>query len=199
MIKLYDHNLSGNCFKVRLLLTQAQIEFESAVVDVFTGENKLDKYLKINPAAKIPCIDDNGLLVWESNAILLYLSEAYPKGYLPDDINSRANIYKWLFFNKTSVDPYLAKARAMLKFYPNGSENLDELNFLQNEGNKSLAIIDNYLKDRTFFDDKYSIADIAFYPYIKLSYEGDILLDKYKNIINWINKVESTKNFIEIY
>ena len=98
MIKLYDHNLSGNCFKVRLLLTQAQIEFESVVVDVFTGENKLDKYLKINPAAKIPCIDDNGLLVWESNAILLYLSEAYPKGYFPDDINSRANIYKWYWW-----------------------------------------------------------------------------------------------------
>ena len=51
MINLYDHPLSGNCYKIRLFLTQAQIEFETEVVDVFKGENKSDDFIRINPAA----------------------------------------------------------------------------------------------------------------------------------------------------
>ena len=75
MIKLYDHPLSGNCYKIRLFLAQAQIEFETEVVDVFKGENKSDDFIRINPAAKIPAIEDDGEILWESNAILFYLCE----------------------------------------------------------------------------------------------------------------------------
>ena len=196
MIKLYDHPLSGNCYKVKLLMAQSNVEFVTEIVDVFKGENKKDKFIAINPATKIPAIDDDGIIVWESNAILMYLCEKYSPILLPYDLQGRAEAYKWLFFNKTSVDPFLAKARAILKFYPEDAQDSDELKNLQDEGIKSLKIIDNHLEGKTFFVGNYSIVDIAYYPYIKLSHEGKIDLVQFPNILEWIKKVETTDNFI---
>ena len=196
MIKLYDHPLSGNCYKVKLLMAQSNIEFVTEIVDVFKGENKKDKFIGINPATKIPAIDDDGIIVWESNAILMYLCEKYSPILLPYDLRGRAEAYKWLFFNKTSVDPFLAKARAILKFYPKDAQDLDELRKLQDEGLKSLKIIDNHLEGKAFFVGNYSIVDIAYYPYIKLSHEGKIDLVQFPNILEWIKKVEATDDFI---
>ena len=108
-------------------------------------------------------------------------------------------IYRWIFYNKTSVDPNLAKARAIKKFFPSDKQNSKELEFLQREGIKSLELIDKHLSRNDFFVNNYSVADIAMYPYIKLSYEGEILLEEYKNILNWIDRVENTAKFIPIY
>ena len=196
MIKLYDHPLSGNCYKVKLLMAQSNVEFVTEIVDVFKGENKKDKFIGINPATKIPAIDDDGIIVWESNAILMYLCEKYSPMLLPYDLKGRAEAYKWLFFNKTSVDPFLAKARAILKFYPKDAQDLDELRKLQDEGLKSLKVIDNHLEGKVFFVGNYSIVDIAYYPYIRLSHEGKIDLVQFPNILEWIKKVETTDNFI---
>ena len=126
----------------------------------------------------------------------MYLCEKYSPILLPYDLQGRAEAYKWLFFNKTSVDPFLAKARAILKFYPEDAQDLDELRKLQDEGLKSLKIIDNHLEGKAFFVGNYSIVDIAYYPYIKLSYEGKIDLVQFPNILEWIKKVEATDNFI---
>ena len=124
MIKLYDHPLSGNCYKVKLLLVQAGLNFETIVIDVFKGENRSGELTKINPAAKIPVIDDDGYIIWESNAILVYLAEKYASNYIPRNIKGRGTVFKWLFFNKTSLDPYLAKSRAILKFIPKSKQDL---------------------------------------------------------------------------
>ena len=199
IIKLYDHELSGNCYKVRLLLNQLSLDFESIKIDVFKGENKKDFFKEINPAMKIPVINDGGLILNESNAILLYLCDKYKSKLVSNSIESRAKIYSWLIYNKTSVDPFLAKARAIKKFYPDDKQDLNELQYLKIEGIKSLKVIDNYLKTSNFFSNEYSIADIAMYPYIKLSYEGEIFLDEYENILKWIERVENTDKFTPIY
>ena len=196
MIKLYDHPLSGNCYKIRLFLAQAQIEFKTEVVDVFKGANKADDFIKINPAAKIPAIEDDGQVLWESNAILFYLCEKYSPILLPYDLMGRADAYKWMFFNKTSVDPFLAKARAILKFFPKEAQNLEELKSLQKQGVSSLKILDDHLAGKAFFVDNYSIVDIAYYPYIKLCNEGNIELDNFPNILEWLIRVENTDNFV---
>tara|TARA_B100001559_G_C16297871_1_gene528196 strand:+ start:51 stop:650 length:600 start_codon:yes stop_codon:yes gene_type:complete len=199
MIKLYDNPLSGNCFKVKLLLVQSKILFESIIIDVFKGESRKDPFLQINNAGKIPAIDDNGFVLNESNAILLYLAEKYNKNLLSENLDERGKIYSWILYNKTSVDPNLAKARAIKKFFPSDKQNSKELEFLQREGIKSLELIDKHLSRNDFFVNNYSIADIAMYPYIKLSYEGGIDIDIFKNITLWMNRVENTREFINIY
>ena len=199
MIKLYDNPLSGNCFKVKLLLVQSKVPFESVIIDVFKGESRKAQFLQINNAGKIPAIDDNGFILNESNAILLYLAEKYNKNLLSESLDERGKIYSWIFYNKTSVDPNLAKARAIKKFFPSDKQNSKELEFLQREGIKSLELIDKHLSRNDFFVNNYSVADIAMYPYIKLSYEGGIDIDIFKNITLWMNRVENTKEFINIY
>jgi glutathione S-transferase len=199
MIKLYDNPLSGNCFKVKLLLVQSKVPFESIIIDVFKGESRKDPFLQINNAGKIPAIDDNGFILNESNAILLYLAEKYNKNLLSENLDERGKIYSWILYNKTSVDPNLAKARAIKKFFPSDKQNLKELEFLQREGVKSLELVDKHLSENDFFVNNYSVVDIAMYPYIKLSYEGGIDIDIFKNIILWMNRVENTKEFVNIY
>lgn len=199
MIKLYDNPLSGNCFKVKLFLVQSKIPFESIIIDVFKGESRKAPFLQINNAGKIPAIDDNGFILNESNAILLYLAEKYNKNLLSENLDERGKIYSWILYNKTSVDPNLAKARAIKKFFPPEKQNSKELEFLQSEGIKSLELIDKHLSGNDFFVNNYSVVDIAMYPYIKLSYEGGIDIDIFKNITLWMNRVENTKEFINIY
>ena len=199
MIKLYDNPLSGNCFKVKLLLVQSKIPFESIIIDVFKGESRKPPFLDINNAGKIPAIDDNGFILNESNAILLYLAEKYNKNLLSENLDERGKIYSWILYNKTSVDPNLAKARAIKKFFPSDKQNSKELEFLQKEGIKSLELIDKHLSGNDFFVNNYSVVDIAMYPYIKLSYEGGIDIDIFKNIALWMNRVENTREFINIY
>jgi glutathione S-transferase len=166
---------------------------------VFKGESRKAPFLQINNAGKIPAIDDNGFILNESNAILLYLAEKYNKNLLSENLDERGKIYSWILYNKTSVYPNLAKARAIKKFFPPEKQNSKELEFLQSEGIKSLELIDKHLSGNDFFVNNYSVVDIAMYPYIKLSYEGGIDIDIFKNITLWMNRVENTKEFINIY
>ena len=97
------------------------------------------------------------------------------------------------------MDPYLAKSRAILKFIPKSKQDLKELELLQADGKKGLEIFNQHLEGRSFIVDDYSIADIAFYPYIKLCHEGDIDLEPFKNILLWVINIENTDNFFDIY
>ena len=198
-IDLYDHPLSGNCYKVRLLLNQLNIKFNSIIIDVFKGQNREKFFKEINPAMKIPVLDDEGFVINESNAILIYLAEKYSSNFIPKALKERAELFSWLLYNKTSVDPFLAKARAIKKFFPSDKQNLSELALLQKEGHKALELIDKHLVNKNFFLTNYSIADISMYPYIKLSYEGEIELKNYKNILKWIENIEKTSDFVTIY
>ena len=85
------------------------------------------------------------------------------------------------------------------KFFPSDKQNLKELEFLQREGIKSLELIDKHLYGNDFFVNHYSVVDIAMYPYIKLSYEGGIDINVFKNINLWIDRVEKTREFVNIY
>ena len=81
---------------------------------------------------------------------------------------------------------------------PEGKRDFKELESLQAQGKKGLEIFDEYLEGRRFIVDDYSIADIAFYPYIKLCHEGNIDLKPFKNILLWIANIENTDNFLNI-
>jgi len=198
MIKLYDHPLSGNCYKVRLLLSHLGIEYNRVNVDIFKGEHKTDLFTEINPNQKIPVLDDDGFIMWESNAILLYLAKKYsPNAYISDDPQKYGLITQWLIFGKTSVDPNLAISRYYLKFLQEGQYKIEDLKKLEKQGENILYIIEKQLYQNQFLAGDYSIADMACYPYVKLSPEGGISLSKYSNINSWISRIEDQKGYIK--
>ncbi len=196
-MKLYDHPLSGNCYKVRLLLSHLGIEYEKATVDIFKGEHKSADFAKLNPNHKIPVLADGDHVIWESNAILMYVAKKYyPNDYFSDDPLKFGLISQWLIFGKTSIDPYLAVSRYFLKFL--GEDNYDKqhLKTLHDQGDQSLRIMNDHLSKNDFFASSYSIADIACYPYVMLSGEGGFDLSKYPSVESWCKRIESQPGFI---
>lgn len=195
MIKLYDHKLSGNAYKARLLMQQLGVDFKREIVELFEGAHKTKEFARLNPCQKIPVLVDGEFVMWESNAILLYLAKKYySNDFISDDPEIYGHIVQWVFFGKTSIDPNLALARYLARFVPDHDQK--EMEKLQTQGNSVLKILDDHLSDRDFLVGNYSIADIACYPYVMLSPEGDFDLTYYLNIQKWIDNVESTEKFL---
>ncbi|MGI9553784.1 MAG: glutathione S-transferase family protein [Thermodesulfobacteriota bacterium] len=197
MIKLYDNPLSGNSYKARLLLAHLGVEYEKVTVDIFKGEHKSDDFTKLNPNQKIPVLADEEYIIWESNAILIYLAKKYlPNQYISEDPNELGLISQWLIFGKTSIDPFLAVSRYFLKFLGEGNYDKNQLDNLQNQGKHSLNIVDKHLSDNDFLAFGYSIADMACYPYVMLSHEGGFEISEFPNVEKWCKRVEKQPGFL---
>ncbi len=175
------------------------LDYKRETVDIFKGEHKTDDYTKLNPNQKIPTLDDDGFILWESNAILLYLANKHlPNKYISSDPKKYGLITQWLIYGKTSVDPNLAIARFYKKFLGEGNYNEDELQKLHTAGGQMLCTLDKHLSQNDFLAGDYSVADMACYPYIFLSPEGGFDLNKYSNVENWIKRVESQDGFAKM-
>ena len=117
MLTLYDNLVSGNGYKVRLLLTLLGIPFKRIEKSVTNGETRQQDYLAINPNGRIPSVVfDDGRKLAESNAILLYFAEG--TDYLPMDKFARAQLNQWLFFEQYSHEPFVAVAKFILTMLP---------------------------------------------------------------------------------
>src|SRR3954468_9781925 len=109
-MKLYEHDSSGNCLKVRILLRQLGLPYETVTVDLFRGETRTPEHFARNPDGRVPVLElDDGRTIPESGAILLYLAEGTP--YLPDDPVARARVHAWMFFEQNQIEATLASAR----------------------------------------------------------------------------------------
>lgn len=199
-IKLYDNPLSGNCYRIRLLLSQLGVEYEKVNIDIFKGEHKKAEFANLNPNCKLPVLADGDFVLWESIAILLYLAKKYsPNDFFSDEPAKFGEIVQWVTYAKTSIDPNLALARFYVRFLPQKDIDQDALAKLRAHGKSSLGILNSYLSKKDYLAGYYSIADMACYPYIKLAPEGGIVISEYDNVKDWIERIEKTRDFIPIY
>ena len=106
-MKLYHHPISGHAHRARLFLSLLGLDHELIVVDLLQGEHKSPEFLKLNPFGQIPVLDDDGTVVSDSNAILVYLAKKYGRSdWLPEDPSGAAAVQRWL-----SVAPFPREAR----------------------------------------------------------------------------------------
>ena len=99
MFTLYTAPLSGNGRKVHIFLEEVGAQYQLSRLDLLKGEQKSSEYLKLNPNGKVPTLVDDGFVLWESNAILLYLAEKFPQArLLPTGAQDRARVFQWLLF-----------------------------------------------------------------------------------------------------
>ena len=196
MLKVYgDHN-SGNCYKVKLLLTQLGEPFEWVDVDILKKESRTPEFLAKNPNGKIPLLEiEPGVYLAESNAILHYLSEATP--LLPSDRLQHAQVLQWLFFEQYSHEPYIATARYIVRYLGNPPEYVERLVEKHAPGYAALNIMENRLAHRSFFAaERYTIADIALYAYTHVAHEGGFDLSRYKNVNGWLERVRNQRDHV---
>lgn len=198
MYKLYDFRPSGNGYKVRLLLTQLGIPFEYIEKDILQRETRTPEFLAINPNGRIPVLElEPGVYLSESNAILIYLSEATP--YLPTDKLERAYVMQWLFFEQYSHEPNIATPRFWITELGKADEYRDALNQKRELGYAALGVMEKHLANYTFLvGEGYTIADIGLFAYTHVAHEGGFDLSRFPSIQAWLERVKAQPRYISI-
>ena len=199
MIRLYDYLPSGNGYKVRLLLTQLGIPFQRIELNITKGETRTPEFLQKFPNGRIPAVElDDGKLLFESNAIILYFAEGTP--FLLADRFQRAQVFQWLFFEQYSHEPYIASVRYLV-IHPEVQDARRSIlePLMRPCGYDALGVMEAHLKSREWFvGASYSIADIALYAYTHVADEGGFDLAGYPAIRAWLERVKSQPRHIPI-
>ena len=193
MRTLYDFPPSGNCHKVRMMLSMLGLDYETQPVNLLKGEQMTPEFVKLNPRHKVPVLDDDGVIVSDSAAILIYLVRKYGReDWYPDEPEAMAEIQKWLSFSVNEVFNGLALARAMVIF------NLTmDSKAIHKVAQIALDTMEAHLKDLDWMAlSRPTIADIACYPYTARIEEGNILLAPYPAIRAWLARVEELPGFV---
>ena len=190
MLKFY-YNLAPNPMKVALFLEEAELPYEAIPVDTRKGDQHEPAYLAINPNAKAPSIVDDGVTVFDSNAILLYLAEKTGK-FLPEDTpEKRAELLSWLMFVASGIGPYSGQA---VHFRVAAPDNPYAKNRYDFEANRHYAIIDKRLGEQKWMlGDTYTIVDMALWGWARMTplVLGEDGVAKYPNLQRFIAEVTS--------
>lgn len=200
MITLYDYELSGNCYKIRLLLSMLGLEYKSHLVDFYPGrEHKSDWFLKLNPLGQLPVIDDDGYVLRDAQAILVYLAAKYDtsgKWYPKDDAATLGLIAQWLAF----ADGITATSSAA-RLHDGLFYDFD-IEVCRAGAHRLFRILDEHLwfaeqdgQGWICTGDHPTIADIACFPYIMLSEEGGISRQDYPAIRRWCDRFRRIPGF----
>ncbi len=192
-MKLYDFELSGNAYRIRLMLALLGLDYEPVPLKLMQGEQREPAFLKLNPRGQVPTLDDDGTVVWDSLAILVYLARKYGgEKWLPLDAEGMAEVMQWLAVMENEVLYGLARARVICKFKRPG--NLEEAQLL---GRKGLDVLEQRLAAHPWLAlDRVTLADIGCFPYVALAPEGEIPLETYPRVRNWIERIKALPGFV---
>ncbi|MDU9028046.1 glutathione S-transferase family protein [Pseudomonas mediterranea] len=192
-IKLYHFPLSGHAHRVQLMLSLLELPVEVVFVDLAKGAHKQADFLAINPFGQVPVIDDNGVILADSNAILVYLAQKYGKGrWLPSDPLGAARVQRWLSVAAGPIHAGPATARLITVFgAPYNAEDVIA------RSHNLLKVIDQHLSGSTWLaGDAPTIADVAGYSYISHAPEGNVSLDDYVHVREWLARIEALPGFV---
>lgn len=191
--KLYDLELSGNCYKVRLFCALLGLELEIEPIDFMAGAHKASPLIDMNPFGEIPVLEDGEIVLRNSQAILVYLARKYDgESWLPADPVEIARVVSWLMVAESEIARGPNDARLHDKFgFP-----LD-IDKAREKAARILGILEAHLSNNDWLAlDRATIADIACMPYVALGHEGGVPLDGYPAIRAWIGRIEALPGFI---
>lgn len=191
MLKLY-FNGSPNPSKVALFLEEAGLPYEGVPVDTRKGEQFDPAFLAVNPNAKVPAIVDDGVTVFDSNAILLYLAEKTGRFLPPDAPAARGEMLSWLMFIASGVGPFCGQAVHFRHFAPEKVPYA--YNRYQYEAERHFTILDQRLaKRRYMLGDQYTIVDMALWGWARMLpfVLGDDAWRKFPNVKRWFDEVNA--------
>ncbi len=193
---LYNSMVSGNCYKVRLLLAKLGIGYERRELDVFDRSDRPEVLGELNPALRVPTlVFDDGRVLAESNAILFYFAQG--TDYLPADAFERALVLQWLFFEQYDHEPNIA----VLRFWEMAGLHAPEaeLEAKRRQGTAALAALERRLGSHRFLlGDRYSIADISLFAYTHVAPEAGFSLQPYPAVEAWVARVADDPGHIGI-
>ncbi|KVL07211.1 glutathione S-transferase family protein [Burkholderia ubonensis] len=192
-IRVYSFPLSGHAHRVRLFLSLLGVPFEVVDVDLAAGEQRRPAFLALNPFGQVPVIDDGGVVLSDSNAILVYLAKRYGDAHwLPDDPAGAAAVQRWLSLAAGPIAAGPAAARLVTVF----GAPLDHAQ-AKRVAVRLFDVIDaEFAKQPFAAGARPTIADIAAYTYIAHAPEGGVSLDPYPHLRAWLARVEALPGFV---
>jgi glutathione S-transferase len=199
MIKLYNYELSGNCYKLRLFMQLMGIAYESVAVDFYPGrEHKSAAFLAINPWGQLPVLEDDGCRLRDAQAILVYLASRYDadETWFPADPATRAQVIAWL-----AVADDITRTASAARLHDALGYELD-VESARRDARAIFRLIDDHLAEGEIEGRPWlageapTLADIACFPYVALSHEGGIARDDFPAIRRWVDRVRYLDGFI---
>lgn len=192
-IKLYNFPLSGHAHRAELMLSLLQLPAELIFVDLVKGEHKQPQFLALNSFGQVPVLDDQGVILADSNAILVYLAQKYGHGrWLPTDPAGAAKVQRWLSIAAGQIAYGPAQARLITVFGApyNAAEAIARSHDL-------LKVIEQELAGSKYLvGNEPTIADVAAYSYIAHAPEGNVSLADYTNVRAWLARIEALPGFV---
>ena len=189
-MRLYDYAASGNCLKVRLLLSlQGRDDVTLVETDIFAGATLGEAYAAVNPVREVPVLElDDGHCLTESNAILWYLAEG--TDWLPSDAYGRASVVRWCSFEQERVMVGIGGARfRKLTGRPGWEDRLPT-------GRQALDVLEAHLAEHDWLvGDRPSIADVSVYAYGQFA--EDMGLEPGPAFTAWLQRVRALPGFVD--
>ena len=202
---LFDSRVSGNCYKVRLLLAHLGLPYERREVDVVDRSNRPELLGGLNPALRVPTLVlDDGRSLAESGAIIWYFGEG--TSFVPADRFERARMLQWMFFEQYDHEPAIAVARFWLAYSGRPEAFADRLEERTAAGYRALAAMEAHLGGgggrggacEWFVGDGMTLADIALYAYTHVAHEGGFELDRFPAVRAWLARVAAVPGHVPI-
>jgi GSH-dependent disulfide-bond oxidoreductase len=181
-IKLYTA-ATPNGWKISIALEEMALPYEVRVIDFASQEQKADWYVKLNPNARIPTIDDDGFVVFESGAILVYLAEKTGK-FLPQDAHGRSRVLQWLMFQMSAIGPMMGQANVFLRYFPEKIQSA--IDRYQREVTRLFGVLDRQLTSHEYIAGEYSIADMALWPWVSGYEWSGVSVAEFASLQRWL-------------
>lgn len=192
-MKLYYSPKSGHSHRARLFLSLLSVAFDLVEVDLAARQQKSADFLRMNPFGQVPVLEDDGIAITDSNAILVYLACKFGRtDWYPDDALGAARVQRWLSVAAGQLVQGPASARLVTLFGAkiDAQAAIDRAHAL-------LAVIEAELEQSGWLAaDRPTIADISLYSYVARAPEGNVALDEYPRIRAWLEQIEALPGFV---
>ena len=187
-MKLYTA-ATPNGRKVPIALEELEVDYELVHVDLQAEDQLKPEFLALNPNHKIPVLDDDGLIIWESGAILLHLAEKYGK-LLPADPKGRMEAIQYAFFQTGGIGPNMGRFGAAIR-KPEDERNPEMIQIFGDEVKRLIGVLDRILSDgRPFLAGEYSIGDIMHYGWLAIALQLKLpMLMEQERVVAWLERI----------
>ena len=190
MIRLYDYPTCAYAQKVKVVLEEKQLEYESVTVNLRDQEQKSAEFLKLNPYGRVPVLIDEETVIYDSTIINEYLEDEYPHPrLLPEDSAARARARLLEDYGDTSFLPSADYVLSQLAL-PVENQDSERLKIYQTEVQRGLSRLEAYLQGQEYLAGEFSLADICFAPRVLILPHLRIEVDaRLRQVIAWIERL----------
>lgn len=192
-MKLYHHPLSGNAHRARLFISLLGLPHELVEVDLMAGAHKQPEFLALNPFGQVPVLEDDGMIIPDSHAILIYLARKHGRSdWLPTEPAAAAAVQRWLSVaaGELAYGPAAARLINLFGAKLNADEVIGRAHLL-------LGRLEAHLTGRDWLvGTAPTIADVALYSYLVRAPEGNVDLSAYKQVNAFLHRIEALPGFV---